>query len=358
MASPNSPLGTNLCGLALGSPLILAAGTCGYVDELAEVTDLSPAGGVGALVTKSITREAREGNATWRIIEHRAGMLNAIGLANVGLEKFKSEIVGRIERFAGGRSGAKLTHPPTLAPIGEGASEKPAIIGSISGFSVDDYVAVAAAMDAVEAIPAVELNVSCPNVKHGCEFGSDPALLKELIRAVRPVLTKTRLFVKISPTVVGLQAPRELGVVAISRAAIEAGTSPTGPNQRPGADAMVIANTMPAMAIDVRSRAPRLSNVSGGLSGPAIHPIAVKLVHDAYRGICKSSGTPIVGLGGVMNWEDAAEFILAGARAVGMGTALFVDPRAPKRIATGLTAWVKSQGVSSIGDLVGAVKLA
>ncbi len=357
MTSTLATLSVSLAGLPLASPLILAAGTCGYVDELAEVTDLSPSGGVGAIVTKSITREAREGNATWRIIEHRAGMLNAIGLANVGLEKFKSEIVARIERFAGVGSGGKTSLPPTPS-LREGASERPAIIGSISGFSVDDYVAVAAAMDAVDAIPAVELNVSCPNVQRGCEFGSDPALLRELIRAVRPVLTKTRLFVKISPTVVGLQAPGEIGVVAICRAAIEAGAPPAGPNQRPGADAMVIANTMPAMAIDVRTREPRLSNVTGGLSGPAIHPIAVKLVHDAYRGICRASGTPIVGLGGVMNWEDAAEFILAGASAVGMGTALFVDPRAPKRIATGLAAWVRSQGVSRLADLVGAVKLA
>lgn len=330
--------------------MILAAGTSGYIDELADVTDLSAAGGVGAIVTKSITRESREGNATWRIIEHRAGMMNAIGLANVGLERFKAEIVPRIERFAKGT----LTPTPSQR---EGASEKPVVIGSISGFSVDDFVVVAAAMDEVGAIPAVELNVSCPNVKHGTEFGSDPALLRELISAVRPVLTRTRLFVKISPTVMGYRGEHESGVVAICRAAIESGAAPAGPNQRPGADAMVIANTVPAMAIDVRTREPRLSNVTGGLSGPAIHPIAVKLVHDAYRGICKSTGTAIVGLGGVMNWEDAAEFVLAGASAVGIGTALFVDPRAAKGIAIGLSKWVESQGAKNISELVGGVKL-
>lgn len=353
--SPNSqPLCSTFAGVPLASPLILAAGTCGYIDELADVADLSPSGGVGAIVTKSITRESREGNATWRIIEHRAGMMNAIGLANVGLARFKAEIVPRIEKFAKG------TLPPTPSQR-EGASERPVVIGSISGFSVDDFVAVAAAMDSVDSIPAVELNVSCPNVKHGTEFGSEPTLLRELISAVRPVLTRTRLFVKISPTVMGYRGgvgERESGVVAICRAAIESGATPAGPNQRPGADAMVIANTVPAMAIDVRTREPRLSNVTGGLSGPAVHPIAVKLVHDAYRGICKDTGTPIVGLGGVMNWEDAAEFVLAGASAVGIGTALFVDPRAPKAIAKGLEAWVRGLGATGLSELVGAVKIA
>lgn len=328
----------DLAGLRLGSPLLLAAGTAGYVDELADVADLSASGGVGAIVTKSITREPREGNATWRIIEHRAGMMNAIGLANVGLERFKAEIVPRIEKFA----------------VKPGA---PTVIGSISGFSIEDYVAVASAMDEVDAIPAVEVNVSCPNVKHGCEFGAEPSLLRELISTLRPVLKKTRLFVKISPAVMGYASAGESGVVAICRAAIESGAAPAGPNHRPGADAMVIANTVPAMAIDVRTREPRLSNVTGGLSGPAIHSIAVKLVHDAYRGICKSTQTPIVGLGGVMNWEDAAEFVLAGASAVGIGTALFVDPRAPKKIAAGLAKWVRGQNATSIRELTGTVKL-
>lgn len=344
---PFPSLATNLAGLDLASPLILAAGTAGYVDELDGVTDLSASGGVGAVVTKSITRDSREGNATWRIVEHKAGMLNAIGLANVGLDAFVREVVPTIDAFVR-RGGAK-------------------VIGSISGFSIDEFVAVAAAMDAVEAIPAVELNVSCPNVKHGCEFGSDPALLSELVREVRRVLTRTRLFVKVSPTVIGLRTGaskdttrnyRGEGVVAVCEASIESGALPTGPNQRPGADAMVIANTMPAMAIDVHTRKPRLSRGSGGLSGPAIHPIAVKLVHDAFTGICRETKTPIIGLGGVTGWDDAAEFILAGASSVAIGTALFADPRAPKRIAKGLDAWVREQGKQSVAELVGAVEVA
>ncbi len=347
MPSHHPTLATNLAGLELASPLILAAGTAGYVDELDGVTDLSASGGVGAVVTKSITRDSREGNATWRIIEHKAGMLNAIGLANVGLDAFGRDVVPSIDAFVR-RGGAK-------------------VIGSISGFSIDEFVAVAAAMDAVEAIPAVELNVSCPNVKHGCEFGSDPALLSELVREVRRVLTRTRLFVKVSPTVIGLRTGaskdstrnyRGEGVVAVCEASIESGAQPNGPNQRLGADAMVIANTMPAMAIDVHTRKPRLSRGSGGLSGPAIHPIAVKLVHDAYTGICRETKTPIIGLGGVTGWDDAAEFILAGASAVAIGTTLFADPRAPKRIAKGLDAWVREQRKHNIAELVGAVELA
>lgn len=335
MASDATILNIDLAGLALRSPVILAAGTAGYVNELSEVMDLSR---VGAVVTKSITALPREGNQTWRIIEHKAGMLNAIGLANVGLEDFLVSIV------------PELAKCPTT------------VIGSISGFSIDDYVRVAAAMDEIDTLPAVELNVSCPNVAHGCEFGSDERLLAELIAAVRPVLKKTRLFVKLSPTVIGKPGD---GVVGICRAAVEPGRvlleggsgEPFGPNQRPGADAMVIANTMPAMAIDVHTRRPKLSRGSGGLSGPAVHPVAVKLVHDAYRGFCKDSGTPIVGLGGVMDWDDAAEFILAGASAVAMGTALFVDPAIPARVNHGLAGWVRQQRASRLDELIGAVQM-
>jgi dihydroorotate dehydrogenase (NAD+) catalytic subunit len=324
-------LSTNLAGLELSNPVMLAAGTAGYLDEMGDVLDLKR---IGAIVTKSITAKPRDGNATWRIIESRGAMMNAVGLANMGVDAFMRD----------------------LSPRVAGVPTK--VVGSISGFSVDDFVTVAAAMDGVEAIGAVELNVSCPNVHLGVEFGSEPKLLAELIAAVRPALTKTRLFVKLSPIAAGRP-----GIVPIARAAVEPSSAgivsqPAGPNQRPGADAVCLANTMPAMAIDVHSRQPRLSNVTGGLSGPAIHPVAVKLVHDVYRGFAKETATPLIGIGGVLHWEDAAEFVLAGATAVEMGTALFIDPRSPLAVVRGLEKWVKAQGMGSIAELVGAVKLA
>lgn len=324
-----SPLAIDLAGLRLRNPVILAAGTAGLLDELAGVIDLSRIGGV---VTKSITALPREGNKTWRILESRTAgaMLNAIGLANPGVEVFRRE-------------------------VGPRASSVPCtVIGSIAGNSVDDYVNVAAAMGEIEAIKAVELNVSCPNVHGGTEFGADPKALSDLVKATRGVLPRTRMFVKLSPITVGTPAT----IKDLARAAIEpAGSAAGGPQQRPGADAICISNTVPAMQIDVRTKKPRLSNITGGLSGPAIHPIAVKLVHDAYRGVCKDSSTPIIAIGGVLTWEDAAEFVLAGATACEMGTALFADPRSPLKVVAGLEKWARSQGVSSISQLVGAVDL-
>lgn len=323
MSDPS--ISIELAGVPLRTPVILAAGTAGTLDELSDVLDLSRIGGI---VTKSITAEPREGNATWRIVPTPHGMLNAVGLANIGIDAFMRE----------------------YAPLVAGVPTT--VIGSVSEFSVEGFVKVAAALGTLEAMPAVELNVSCPNVKHGCEFAAAPALLSELVREVRAVLPRTRLFVKLSPIAVG-----GTGIVAIARAAIEPrGGVPSGPDQRPGADALCIANTMPAMAIDVETRRPRLSRVTGGLSGPGIHPIAVKLVHDAYHGVCRDTRTPIVGIGGVLHWQDAAEFILAGATAVEIGTGLFVDPRCPIRVADGLALWTRRQRRKTLSDLVGAIE--
>ncbi|MFZ4573359.1 MAG: dihydroorotate dehydrogenase [Phycisphaerales bacterium] len=317
-------LTTNLAGLNLRNPVILAAGTAGTLDEMADVIDMSRVGGV---VTKSITTQPREGNATWRIIPTDHGMINAIGLANVGLDAFIRDYAPRVR-----------TVPTT-------------VIGSISEFSVEGYVKVAAAMNDA-GFEAIEINVSCPNVHHGTEFGSDCVMLAELVKELRSVATRTRLFIKLSPVVMGVP-----GVVAVSRAAIEPpGSQPAGPNSRPGADALCIANTVPAMAVDVHTRKTRIARGSGGLSGPGIHPIAVKLVHDAYVGVCKETKTPIIGIGGVSRWEDAAEFILVGASAVEMGTMLFADPRAPLKVVKGLEKWVRQQGAGSVGELVGSVR--
>lgn len=332
--TPPATTSVRLAGLTLRNPVILAAGTAGTLDEMSDVLDLSR---VGAVVTKSITLQPREGNRPWRIVESaHGGMLNAIGLANVGLEAF---LARHVPRAAG------LPCP---------------VIASVAGFSVEEYVRVAGALDAAEGIAAVELNVSCPNVHGGCEFSSDAGLLAELVQAVRAVVSKP-LLAKLSPTAVGYRDGRtgESGVAPLARAAID----PTrvlgavdAPATRSGADALCIANTMPAMAIDPHTRRARLSTGSGGLSGPALHPINVRLVHDAWTQVCRQAGVPIVGIGGVMRWEDAAEFILAGAAAVQMGTALFVDPRLPVRVARGLERWVRDQGRSSIEELVGAIE--
>ncbi|MHC4992869.1 MAG: dihydroorotate dehydrogenase [Planctomycetota bacterium] len=303
-------LSVELAGIRLRGPLIAAAGTCGYVDELADVVD---PGALGAIVTKSITREPREGNPPWRLIDVPRGMLNAVGLANVGVERFVAE---------------KLPAAGGLDAV---------VIGSIAGHSIEDYVAVAERFEQADALPAVELNVSCPNTADGLQFGEHPGPLRELLSAVRPVLSSTRMLVKLSPNVGD--------IVAMAATAIDG-----------GADALTLINTVSAMAIDVEQRRPRLSRGTGGLSGPAIHPIAVRMVHEVYRAVARDAGVPIVGLGGVMEWEDAAELVLAGASAVGMGTALFVDPRRPMIVERGLARWVRRQGSSSLRELVGALR--
>lgn len=321
----SNTLATNLAGLQLRNPVLLAAGTAGTLDEMADALDLSR---VGGLVTKSITALPREGNNTWRILPNDVGMLNAVGLANVGIDAFMRDIAPRIGAMPA------------------------AVIGSVAGFSIEDYVRVSAAFDSLDALAAVELNVSCPNVHHGTEYGADPAMLADLIREVRRVLPRKRLFVKLSPIAIG-----RVTLVDVARAAIEPPNSlPTGPNMRPGADVLCISNTIPAMAIDVHTRKPLLANRTGGLSGPALHPVAVRLVHDLHSKIAKSTNTPIIGIGGVMRWEHAAEFILAGASAIQMGTALFADPRSPLRVIRGLETWVHAQNCTSISQLTGGLR--
>lgn len=311
-----SPLEVDLAGVRLRNPVMLAAGTAGYVDEMAGAMDLARVGGV---VTKSITGEAREGNPTWRILECRAGMLNAIGLANVGAAGFEAE------------------HAPRVAGC------PCAVFGSIAGASVEEYQGVARMFARIDAMPAVEVNVSCPNVHSGTQFGDDPEALRDLVAALRETLATKRLFVKLPPTTTG--APG-VDIVALATASLDA-----------GADGLTIANTTPAMAIDIETREPRLANVTGGLSGPAVHPVIVRLIHVVHRAVAKERGAPIIGAGGVTTWRDAAEMILAGASAVQVGAATFADPRIGATIARGLEKWVRRQGVSSVGELVGAVRL-
>jgi dihydroorotate dehydrogenase (NAD+) catalytic subunit len=304
-------LSVNLAGLHLPNPTMTCSGTCGYAFEYADFMDLSK---LGAFVTKSITREERPGNEPARIVEVRAGMLNAIGLANVGLDRFLNEKVPQLQ---------KMPCP---------------VVVNVAGHSFDDYTETCAAMNGLDCVHAVELNVSCPNVKDGLTFGTHPGRLKELVAMVKKVLPNKPLMVKLSPNVED--------VTVTARAAVEG-----------GADVLTLVNTFTAMAVDIYKRRPRLANVTGGLSGPAIKPIAVHMVSRVYRNVAKAAGVPIVGMGGVQYWQDAVEFILAGASAVAIGTALFVDPATPNKICEGLAGYMDKMKVERLSDLVGALEL-
>ena len=313
--APSASMRTDLCGISLASPVLLASGTAGTLDEMGDVMDL---GVLGGIVTKSITSEPREGNAFPRITWTRAGMLNAIGLANPGLAYWEREIGPRVS----------------------GVGTK--VFGSVAGDSIEDYVAIASAMDAVDAVAGIELNVSCPNVHSGLEFGADAGALRELVSAVRGKVDRAKVFVKLSPIVVGTPTT----IVDLARVVVES-----------GADGLTLCNTVPAMGIDVETRKPVLSNVMGGMSGPAVHPIVVRLVHLVYSQCAKDAGVPIIAVGGVTRWEDAAEFVLAGATAVGIGAGSFADLRGAKKVVKGLERWCSRQGVDSIGELVGKVRI-
>ena len=304
-------MSVDLAGLKLANPTMTCSGTCGYAFEYADFMDISR---LGAFVTKSITREYRPGNEPSRIVEVRAGMLNAIGLANVGLKRFLEEKVPELKRMP--------------CPI----------IVNVAGHSFDDYVETVGAVQGLDCVAAVELNVSCPNVKDGLTFGTHPGRLKELVAAVKKTMPTKPLIVKLSPNV------EDITVTA--QAAVDG-----------GANVLSLVNTFTAMAIDINKRRPRLTNVTGGLSGPAIKPIALHLVSRVYRNVARAANVPIIGMGGVQYWQDAMEFILAGASAVAVGTALFVDPSTPNRICEGVSEYMIKNKVERLSNLVGALEL-
>ncbi len=308
-------LAVDLAGLSLVNPMMTASGTCGYGYEYADFVDLSK---LGAFVTKSITAKPRPGNEAHRIVETRGGMLNAIGLANVGLDQFMAE---------------------KLPPLRQLRASGPRIIVNVAGHSIEDYVATAGRIADDEDVDAIELNVSCPNVADGLTFGTNPKLLKDLVRHVRDAMRPgCKLIVKLSPNVGDI-------------------TTTAGAAVDGGADILSLINTYTAMAVDIYKRRPRLANGTGGLSGPAIRPLAVYLVYRVYHGVTRQAGVPIIGMGGIQYWQDAVEFLLAGASALAVGTALFVDPATPVTITQGLTQYLKEQGCSSFQGLVGQLQL-
>jgi dihydroorotate dehydrogenase (NAD+) catalytic subunit len=289
-------------GLWLKNPVITASGTFGQGIEYAELIDVTR---LGAIVNKGTTPRARPGNPQYRIAETPAGILNSIGLENPGAEEVARKY---------GKLWAKLGVP---------------VIVNVAGYSVQDYVFVVEALDGTPGVIAFELNVSCPNVEGGMLFGSDPGLAAEVTRAVKDATDK--------PVIVKL-TPNANDVVAVARACEEA-----------GADGLTTINTVLGMRIDVTKKRPMLGTGSGGLSGPAIRPIALHITYQVSQAV----SIPIIGAGGVTNASDALEFLMAGASAVQVGTATFADPIAPLSVIEGLAAYVRSQGIASIRDIVG-----
>jgi dihydroorotate dehydrogenase (NAD+) catalytic subunit len=301
-------MGVQLAGIRLANPVIAASGTFGYGIEFEDIVSFD---NIGGLVTKGISREPMAGNQAPRLIETAAGMINAIGLQNIGVEKFIAEKLPPMRRYPGC-----------------------AVIVNVFGYQVEDYVGVIERLNQAEGIAAYELNASCPNTKHGgMTFGSDAGMLQELVSAAKAKSTRP-LIVKLSPNVTSI-----------------AGMAKTA--QDAGADAISLVNTLLSMAIDVETRRPRLWNITGGLSGPAIKPIAVRMVWEAARAV----SIPVIGLGGITTPEDAVEFMLAGASAVQVGTASYADPRATERIAQGLEQWCVRHHVARVTELTGAMDL-
>ena len=299
-------LKVKLFGVEFENPVWTASGTFGFGLEYAPYLDLNK---VGAVCVKGLSIKPREGNEPPRIWETPCGMLNAIGLQNPGVEYFLKEIVPKLRKY------------------------KCRIIANIYGSTVEEYVAVAREISGEEGVDAVELNISCPNVKKGgLAFGVDPIEAAKLTEEVKKVLDKP-LIVKLSPNVTD--------IVEIARA-IESS----------GADALSAINTLLGMAIDIKKRRPRLKNKFGGLSGPAIKPVAVRMVYQ----VSKAVKIPVIGIGGISTWEDAVEFFLAGASAVQVGTANFFNPKAVEEIVEGIEKYMKEEGFKSVEEMVGALE--
>lgn len=293
--------------LALANPVMTASGTFGYAREFEHLMNLHR---LGAVIVKGISLFPRPGNPPPRIVETACGMLNAIGLQNVGLERFITEKIPYL---------ANLNVP---------------VIVNILGDSVEEYRQMAERLSDVEGISGIEVNISCPNVKKGgVAFGGDPLMAAAVTKAVKEY-SSVPVIVKLSPNVTD--------VTLIARAVEDA-----------GADALSLINTLIGMAIDLKSRRPVLANIIGGLSGPAIKPVALRMVYQ----VCRAVNIPVIGIGGIETAEDALEFMLAGATAVQVGTANFVNPRASEEVVEGISQYVHQHRLHSVRDLIGGLEL-
>ena len=299
-------LETKIHNITLKNPVMTASGTFGYGEEFADFIDLTRLGGI---IVKGTTGERRQGNPYPRMAETPSGMLNAVGLQNVGVENFCKQVYPRIKDIDTN------------------------ILVNVSGSSIEEYCSVAEQINELPNIPGIELNISCPNVKKGgMGFGTNPEMAAQVVSEVRKVYDKT-LIVKLTPNVTS--------IVDIAKAVEQA-----------GADSVSLINTMLGMAIDVERQRPYLSTITGGLSGPCVKPVAVRMVWEVSSAV----KIPVLGMGGVAKGEDAAQMMLAGATAVAVGTALFADPFTPIKVREGLAAIAEKQGLAKVSELTGGVK--
>ncbi|MBU5637308.1 dihydroorotate dehydrogenase [Geomonas sp. Red69] len=296
-----------LAGIPMRNPVMTASGTFGYGAEFADYLDLES---IGAMVTKGLSLKPKAGNPTPRIVETPGGMLNAIGLQNVGIDAFIEQKLPYL----------KNVNTPVIA--------------NLYGNTLEEYGEVASRLDGLAGVAGIEVNISCPNVKQGgIVFGTDPGAAQEVVSLVKRNTSKP-LIVKLSPNVTD--------VVVMAKACADA-----------GADALSLINTLTGMAIDLERRRPVLANVTGGLSGPAIKPVALRMVWQ----VAKAVRLPLIGIGGIMNGRDALEFMLAGATAIQVGTASFLDPSAAQRIAQEMEQYLVEHGIESVRSLIGALEV-